>query len=109
MSSISQKQEQALRAFYDANILPLHGKVALDNAAVPEKDGSYYRQRSGDAPKKSDFELNLRDKEQIANAFEAHWAGTPMAGLGKKLLELSEAFKETHQEGEVSQYIYEMF
>ena len=105
----AKQQADALRAFYEQYILPLHGQLELVNDAVPEREGSHYRRRSGEAPAKADFELGLRDSKHIAAALDKFWAGTPLAGMGQKLVELSAQFQGKAQEGEVSQYIYEMF
>ena len=105
----AKQQEAALRTFYEQHVMPLHGKVDLDYPALPERADSFYRRRSGEAPRKEDFELGLRDAKRIAAALDAFWAGTPLAGMGRKLAELSEQFHGKAQEGEVSQYIYEMF
>jgi hypothetical protein len=40
---------------------------------------------------------------------DAHWAGTPLRGLGKKILKLARYFPEPEEKTELSSSIYEMF
>ena len=107
MNSTDDEQTDELRRFFDRHIRPLHGRLDLDLRGRSE--GSYFRRRCGLPPERSDFHIPLGEPEEIARTLDARWKDTPLAGMGKKLIRLSQLFENESQGGDVSQYIYEMF
>ncbi|MCB1333603.1 MAG: hypothetical protein KDK26_08100 [Roseivivax sp.] len=101
--------EDKLRDFYNAEIAPLQGKVALAPAGPGADEGSYYVTRPEQARMQTDFRAALQTPEDIGAALDALWAGTALAGLGAKLAELSGCIETPEDTGTVSQLIYEMF
>ena len=49
-----------------------------------------------------DFEISLRDREQIAATLDAYWANGPLSGLGRRIAALS---RRPQRAGEVGYII----
>lgn len=98
-----------LRAFYQSDIAPLKGQVPLELAPSSPATDSFYITRSTEAAVQMRFGQDLGTPQAIGAALDAHWAGTPLAGLGAKLADLSAQMETSEDTGEVSDLIYEMF
>lgn len=101
--------EQTLRAFYEAEILPLQDKLPLAQSDTAPAENSYFLDRSGEAVSPSTFLGGLNDPASIAAAMDAHWAGTPLAGMGAKLMDLAQKIDAGEETAKVSELVYEMF
>ena len=110
MNSIDQKQTKALIKFYERHLLPLQEAPETKEIPPQSADGNtYFIPRKHTRMRKQDFELRLADERQAAESLEDMWVGTPLSGLGKKLLKLSRRFPRVEEKAEVSSLIYEMF
>ena len=101
--------DDTLRAFYQSEIAPLQGQVPLELAPSAQSPDSFYITRSAETAVQMRFGQDLTTPHAIGAALDAHWAGTPLAGLGAKLAELSGQMETSEDTGEVSDLIYEMF
>ena len=63
--------EDKLRDFYNAEIAPLQGKVALAPAGPGADEGSYYVTRPEQARMQTDFRAALQTPEDIGAALDA--------------------------------------
>lgn len=102
--------EQTLAAFFDAEIAPLKGKVDLTSAvAIEQAEGSFYLNRGAEAVTPVGFTSDGTDPAEIAARMDAMWAGSPLEGMGTKLMALAEEVEPEGEDGTVSELIYEMF
>lgn len=107
MNSISPQQEQALRDFFHANLAGANRPAVFPE--VPAGAPSYWRPRQQKRLTKEDFEIRLGDADEAGDTLDRFWAGTPLAGLGRRLAILSREFPEVREKADVSSLIYEMF
>jgi hypothetical protein len=70
---------------------------------------SYYVERDEGVFPRERFELSFTDASEIEAALNAQWAGSPFAGLGTRLMELSKHFEQEDEKKDVSSFVYEMF
>jgi hypothetical protein len=102
-------RRRALEHFYRHRILTL---AAVGLRAAPGPDPateSYYEVCDRPPLRPSDFEIPFGAPREIAGTLDAHWAGTPLAGLGRSLVRISRLFRGVRQKEQVSSFIYEMF
>ncbi len=111
MSSINPEQVRALTRFYEDYILPLsrrHRMEILDHTP-PQSRASYFIKRTRTCLSRRDFEPSQGTKQVTSRMLDAHWAGTPLRGLGREILKLAHYFPEQEEKAELSSSIYEMF
>ena len=101
--------EDTLRRFYLSEIAPLQGKVALALAGSTPAPGSFYIDRTEATAVQTAFGDTLQTPQAVGAALDAQWTGTPLAGLGAKLAQLSGQIDTPEETGKVSDLIYEMF
>lgn len=100
-----------LERFFRERLLPLAqqpGWQASPAGPQPELP-SYWISRGDHLVTADDFHLRLGNEAAIATALDAHWQGTPMAGLGSQLAAMTGRFKGREQKDSVSSFVYEMF
>ncbi len=106
MSSTDEK----LTAFFNAEIAPLKGKATLAHPhGWDTAENSHYVNRPEGAVTPMDFTGDDIDPVVIAARMDAMWAGTPLAGMGAKLMDLAAEVEPEAEDGTVSDLIYEMF
>jgi len=102
-------RQRALERFYRRRILTLT-EAGLRAAPGPDPGAeSYYEVRDRPPLRPSDFEIPFGTPREIAMTLDAHWAGTPLAGLGRALVRRSRLFRGVRQKEQVSSFVYEMF
>jgi len=97
-----------LRRFFERRILPLAASVEPEPAG-PGDVPSYYVPRTRAPLGPADLRIPFRDRREIAASLDAHWAHTPLRGLGSAIVRLSRAFGGVRAKERVSSFIYEMF
>ena len=101
--------DQRLRAFFDAEVAPLAGKVGLRHPlGWTSAGGSCFVDRPEGAVTPMTFTSDA-SAEDVAARMDAMWAGTPLAGMGAKLMALAAEVEPEAEDGTVSDLIYEMF
>ncbi len=110
-NSIDEKQQRRLRQFYEKRIAPLseHEQMQRLEHAPPDSGDTFFVSRKQTSMQRSDFELRFADERQAAETLEALWQNTPLSGLPRHLMKLSQHFAHTQQSAQVSAFIYEMF
>lgn len=99
--------EEKLSAFYDAEVAPLEIGLAHPLGWKAEA-GSHYVNRPEAAVTPVSFASD-DGAEAVAARMDAMWAGTPLEGMGAKLMALAAEVEPEAEDGTVSDLIYEMF
>jgi hypothetical protein len=106
---LTSRQRRALERCFRRHLRPLSANPDVWRREPPAPGGSYFLPRDGARLRPEDFELGLRDRAEIEATLEAAWRGTPLAGLGRRLVRLSRRFEGTRLKERVSSFVYEMF
>ena len=112
MSSTERARDRAaLERFFERELLP-RARAPEWERSDPAPDAgceSYWVERDGEPMCPGDFELPFGDADAVAASLERWWSGTPLAGLGRKLVRLARRFSRREERAEVSSDVYEMF
>lgn len=106
---MTDRRQRALERFFRRELLPLHGRPDVWRRDEPGPAPSYWIVLDRPPLRPQDFELGLGDRDRIADALERFWHGTPLAGIGRRLVRLSRRFAGTQLKQDVSAFVYEMF
>lgn len=110
MALTDRKQRDRLRRFYRKHLLAVSGLASGGlNSDFIENSDSYYVVQNREPPAWEAFEMRLGNRGDVAGSLDRHWAGTPLDGMGKRLMSLSKHFEYVEEKQEVSSFVYEMF
>lgn len=105
------RQRRVLARFFTRRIQPLAGAPGWQTSETAPDPAlpSYWLSRDGEPMRPADFELAMGSPGEIARSLDERWRGTPLAGLGRRLVRLSRRFVGREARSDLSSDVYEMF
>lgn len=117
MNSTESPTDSVFLSFYENNFARAarflsEQSVRLLESEVGKDRATYYVVREKRSMNPIDFEINLENLDEVKQALRKLWAEaetSTLSDLTNKILSLSEYFKETQADEDVSPFIYAMF